>query len=182
MRVLVTFLFTLVLGITLIFTFPKLAINPGKISAGHKKISTDCLKCHTLFRGATEEKCVDCHKSDQIGLLTTTGKPITKDLFTRKPLLATDTTKVLFHQSLTNSDCKSCHILHSVIGQDKEPVKFQHDFLAADMKNECASCHEKNRPNDDLHRNTKDNCNACHTNKAWKPATFDPKKLSAQTS
>ncbi len=60
------------------FVYPHLMVGPGKLIPGHSKLETDCFACHAPFVGSTTERCTTCHKTEQIGKLTTLGQPIQK--------------------------------------------------------------------------------------------------------
>ena len=78
----------------LAFVYPHLMVGPGKLIPGHAKLESDCFACHAAFTGAESQRCVSCHKPEEIGKLTTTGLPV------QKPLTSTP-----FHQKLVSSDC-----------------------------------------------------------------------------
>lgn len=86
----------------LAFVYPHLMVGPGKLIPGHSELETDCFACHAPFFGTTTERCIICHKPDDIGQLTTLGEPI------QKPLTSTP-----FHQKLVKQDCLACHSDHA---------------------------------------------------------------------
>jgi hypothetical protein len=71
----------------LAFVYPNLMVGPGKLIPGHAKLESDCFACHAGFTGAEPERCVSCHKPEEIGKLTTTGSasPETSDVDTVPP-------------------------------------------------------------------------------------------------
>lgn len=62
----------------LAFAYPHLMVGPGKLIPGHAKLESDCFACHAAFTGAESERCVICHKPDEIGKLTSAGLPVQK--------------------------------------------------------------------------------------------------------
>ncbi len=166
MRILVTAVATLALSLAFVFAYPDVAIKPGELSRGHARLSRDCLRCHTLGSGVPVENCTSCHKLADIGRVTTAGAALPDPA---KP-------RVLFHQSLSNPDCAACHVMHATARAKRMPVKFQHGFLAADVRSGCAACHRDQRPRDSLHQQVSGQCAACHSTDGWRPATFDHDK------
>ena len=144
----------------LAFVYPNLMVGPGKLIPGHHKLEGDCFACHQGFRGATAERCTRCHKPVDIGRVTTTGIPVAA---TRKP--------VPFHQKLVRNDCVGCHSDHAGVKRFRPQGRFDHALLLGEGRSECETCHRS--PGDSLHRQITANCGQCHTQKAWKPATFD---------
>ncbi len=139
----------------LMYAFPYVMLNPGKLIEGHQKLDDKCQSCHSPFWGAANSKCISCHKLSEIG----------KDSL---PLGDTNAgkIKILFHQGLTSQKCTSCHSDH----QGRNPMNyigsFKHDLLAENDRNNCSSCHGK--PMDKLHAQISTSCNRCHTTKGWK--------------
>lgn len=150
----------------LAFVYPNLMVGPGKLIPGHKQLETDCFACHTKFSGATSERCVTCHKPEQIGKLTTTGLPIVK------PLAATP-----FHQKLVSQDCIACHSDHAGVKRYRQQGRFDHALLDKGSRAQCQSCHKS--PADSLHQKITGNCSQCHNQDKWVPATFDHGKYFA---
>ncbi len=147
--------------IVLVFVYPHLMISPGPLVKGHADLATDCFACHRPWRGASAELCVDCHKPADIGLRTTLGVALPA-----RPL------KASFHQKLIEQDCMACHSDHlgpKLTQRSRKP--FSHALLVADVQKACGTCHRP--PDDRLHRKVDDGCGACHSQDAWKPATFD---------
>ncbi len=153
------------LGLVLLaIIFPQLMISPGKTIDAHAELTTDCFACHTPFIGSPSEKCVACHKVEEIGKITTKGLPIEKE----KKIVA-------FHQKLIEDDCVSCHSDHKGVQAFRPISHFSHNLLEATLQEQCGSCHSN--PVDDLHRKIKGNCGQCHTQDAWVPATFEHEKF-----
>jgi len=150
----------------LAFVYPHLMVGPGKLIPGHGKLETDCFACHAPLSGATTERCTTCHKQEDIGKLTTLGQTI------QKPLTSTP-----FHQKLLKQDCLACHSDHAGVKRFRTEGRFNHALLQADARKECQSCHKS--PTDSLHQQITGNCNQCHTQQKWVPATFDHDKYFA---
>lgn len=166
MRALVALFATLVFSLILMIEYPDVTIKPGRLSAGHHALDRDCMKCHALFRGAQAEKCVSCHRPEQIGRQRVDGTPVAA-------------TKTPFHQHLARADCAACHAVHLSERTGRAPVTFQHDVLAAAARGDCASCHGERRPADAVHERVGAQCAACHTTHGWRPATFDHRQVAA---
>lgn len=144
----------------LVFAYPHLMIAPGKLIPGHAELETECFSCHTAFSGVPAESCIDCHKPDDIGRLTTKGLKI------QKPLTSTP-----FHQKLVRQECVACHSDHSGVRRFRPTGYFDHSLLDSTSRKECRGCHQS--PRDTLHQQLKDECGQCHNQDRWKPATFD---------
>lgn len=80
-------------------------ISPGKLSAAHAQLSTQCAACHTAVKGIDDAKCISCHADN-------------KALLERQP--------TAFHGIIGN--CASCHIEHK--GMDVNLRKMNHEALA----------------------------------------------------
>ena len=153
----------LIVVTVLVFVYPNLMVGPGKLIPGHRQLETDCFACHQPFAGAASSRCVSCHRPEQIGRLTTTGRPIVK------PLAATP-----FHQKLVSQDCVACHSDHAGVKRFRQQGRFDHALLDKDARAQCQSCHKP--PADTLHRKVSGNCSQCHSQDRWVPATFDHDK------
>jgi hypothetical protein len=140
--------------------WPHLMISPGQPMAAHANIADDCFACHSPFIGATPNQCISCHAVDRIGRETVDGRPITAE---KK--------SVAFHQQLVEEDCLACHSEHRGVQAFRPISRFSHDLLQASTREQCDGCHA--RPADSLHRGVEGDCDTCHTNAAWTPATFD---------
>ena len=150
-------LFILVL---LAIFLPNLMISPGKPIDAHAELATDCFACHTPLMGSTPEKCIACHQVGEIGLKTTTGV-----------VIATEKKNVAFHQKLVEEDCVACHSDHKGVKAFRPISQFSHQLLEPDLQKQCDSCHSN--PGDALHQKITGNCEQCHSENAWVPATFE---------
>ena len=139
---------------------PHLMVSPGKLMDAHLELTTDCFACHTPFRGSSPEKCVICHRVDEIGLLTTKGMPI-----------GGEKKNVSFHQKLIEQDCIACHSDHKGVQAFRPIGQFSHELLDPSIEQQCDGCHSA--PGDSLHQKIRGNCRQCHTQNGWTPATFD---------
>ena len=148
----------------LVFTYADQMVSPGKLIYEHRASETDCFACHTVFLGASSDKCISCHKVADIGVLTTTGIPVVNKK-----------TKVPFHQKLLNDNCIACHSDHLGVAKYRSFQKFSHGLIDAPIREKCIGCHQ--RPTDLIHRQASDKCAQCHGTEKWKPATFDHKLL-----
>jgi len=134
-------------------------IGAGKLSQGHKDLTTDCFACHTAFMGSSSEKCVSCHIVDDIGLKTTKGIEIQRE------------NPVSFHRHLSEENCVACHTDHKGENAYASIQQFSHELLTIPVQNQCDSCHHS--PKDSLHQKIKGNCDQCHDQNQWKPAIFE---------
>ncbi|MCM8857850.1 MAG: cytochrome c3 family protein [Candidatus Thiodiazotropha sp.] len=150
----------LTLLVLLAILIPQFMISPGKPIDAHADLATDCFACHTPFIGSTADKCIACHKVEEIGIKTTQGLPIAKE---KK--------NVAFHQQLIEEDCVSCHSDHKGVQAFRPIGQFSHRLLEPDLQQQCDSCH--NNPGDALHLKIEGNCAECHDQEAWIPATFN---------
>ena len=62
--------------VALAFVYPHLMISPGPLVKGHEELATDCFACHAAWRGASTQRCTECHAVADIGLAATKGVPI----------------------------------------------------------------------------------------------------------
>ncbi|MFC1586608.1 hypothetical protein ACFL5V_13760, partial [Fibrobacterota bacterium] len=137
------------------------------VSTGHEPISNDCFACHTITKGTPDEKCLSCHKLDDIGLRTTNGVRID----------TSEKYSTTFHQYLTDKTCIRCHSDHKGPIGKGQLKSFEHEALKEFGDKECASCHR--RPDDLLHKKVSQSCRQCHNTDKWVPATFQHSKLSS---
>lgn len=148
----------LVAILVLVFVYPGSMVAPGPVSPAHRAVGEDCFACHTLLRGAAAGKCVACHEPSRIGLFTVNGSPI--------PNVSAG-----FHQHLIETDCMACHTEHAGSAVVHPIPEFDHGLLSQDARDQCANCHTA--PGDPFHRSFSGECGTCHSQKAWKPASFD---------
>jgi Class III cytochrome C family len=151
----------LVVLLALAVVYPHLMVSPGPLVKGHEHLATDCFACHAAWRGASTQRCIGCHALADVGLKTTQGVPI-----------PSRSVKVSFHQALTEQDCMACHSDHQGPQLTKRSRKpFAHTLLKVSERQACASCHVA--PKDTMHRAVRVECSQCHSDTAWKPATFE---------
>lgn len=151
----------LVVLVALAFIYPHLMVSPGAVVTAHAEIATDCFACHAPWRGAAASRCVDCHKTPDIGLRTTKGVN----------LKTQGTVKASFHQDLIEQDCMACHSDHQgpkLTHRSRKP--FSHQLLKLATRDNCSACHAA--PKDTVHRDLKVQCSQCHKTQGWKPAQF----------
>lgn len=147
----------------LTFIYPNLMVGPGQLIPGHHALEGDCFACHAVFTGASSDKCASCHKPADIGRLTTTGAPVLKP-----------STSTAFHQDLTSQDCVACHSDHAGVKRFARQRQFDHSLLKQATLTQCQTCHQT--PTDALHKQVTGNCQQCHSQQKWTPATFDHAK------
>jgi hypothetical protein len=147
--------------------YPHVMISPGNLLAAHQHLTTDCFSCHTLFRGTPAEKCMTCHKVEDIGLFDTTGKIIEKE----------GDIRISFHQELINKDCVACHSDHQGIKVYRTIQHFSHELLVPRLRKYCNDCHLN--PGDNLHKVLTGSCSLCHNIDKWAPATFNHELLDS---
>lgn len=155
----------LVILLALVFIYPHLMVSPGPLVPAHAELTTDCFACHAPMRGVASERCSTCHLQADIGVRTTKGLPV-----------PTQKSKVAFHQKLLEKNCTACHTDHAgplLTHRSRKP--FSHALLNAAAAKQCKGCHEA--PQTAMHRDMTGNCDSCHTQKAWKPATFAHDKM-----
>jgi hypothetical protein len=151
------------------FVWPRQMVAPGPLIPAHAHLAKDCFACHAPLRGASAERCIACHKITDIGVRTTKG--VALDPGNRR---------VAFHQFLSQPDCMACHSDHSGPALVKtQRQSFAHELLRPAVRGQCATCHMA--PATALHAKAGSNCAQCHTQKGWKPATFDHARLFALT-
>lgn len=158
-------------------------LAPGPLIGGHKDLEgSACFKCHDAGKGVPDEKCLDCHKDikkfveSKKGFHGLTAESCTKCHSDHKgreyDSVAVDEKKFDHAKSTgyalegkhADLKCTECH-------REKRVKKF---LRPGDVRymgqntTDCRSCHKK----DDIHRfdgkYAKQDCNACHSAKAWK--------------
>ena len=137
---------------------------------GHARL--ECVNCHANTYSGTDKTCYACHEQSFAG---TTDPDHAKGNFSH--------------------DCETCHSITAW-----KPAQFDHNLTrfvltGAHAKVTCLDCHSKGYTgtptacydcHQDKYASTKDpdhtrgnfdhDCTACHSNTAWKPATFDHNK------
>ena len=156
----------MVFGIGLLLISPFYAINPGVLSKGHESLQNDCMSCHTLVQGAVTEKCVACHKQNDIGRVLVSG------------ILATKTNERanLLHKNIKEINCVVCHREHTGESKDLAIKKFSHDIIGSGVKEKCSACHDYQKPKGDFHSELKAECSGCHNTNRWNDAKFNHKQ------
>ncbi len=127
-------------------------LSPGELVTGHQKLNNDCFACHAPFGGIDNQRCITCHKLDEIGRDSSglnAGKP-----------------KLLFHQKLASQSCTACHTDHDGMNPEQPLSGFKHTLLSETVINNCVSCHQK--PADKLHDQLSSTCKSCHQTDGWK--------------
>ena len=153
----------LIILAVLSFVYPHLMVGPGKLIPAHKELSADCFACHIPLMGVKSDRCINCHKPNEIGLFTTKGLTI------KNPSTSTP-----FHQQLISQNCVDCHSDHAGVKRYKKHGDFNHALLKSDTRKQCQNCHQN--PEDSIHNKLNGNCTQCHSQDKWLPATFDHRK------
>ncbi|NOU48332.1 MAG: class III cytochrome C family protein [Bacteroidales bacterium] len=142
--------------ILLIYLFTDIMISPGELVKGHHDLNQKCSSCHELFFGTPNDRCIACHKLDEIG----------------KNADTVEMKKTLFHEFLGNQKCSACHTDHKGINPENQYKGFDHSLLDKTTMNRCGNCHSS--PADSLHTRFTVECSKCHTTGGWKSgAGFD---------
>lgn len=145
------------------YKYPHIMLNPGELIEGHQKLDGNCVSCHELFWGIPNEKCIACHKLDEIG---------------RKADTNASNRKILFHNSLGRQKCTACHTDHKGLNSETAYNAFDHDLLSENIKTRCGDCHIK--PSGKLHEQLSATCSDCHNTKGWKSSVaFDHNAIVA---
>ncbi len=126
----------------------------------HRALETDCLACHSPFRGSRPERCVQCHSPPRSDSVTTQGVAIgeeqnsslsTRIWWRRTVVACRGATRR--RRPFTPSAASPTRCCSLWIGE------------------RCDGCHRG--PQDALHRQISGGCGEFHTQEAWTPATFD---------
>ena len=149
----------------LVFFYPHYMVAPGPLISAHANLETNCFTCHAPLRGPVADLCISCHKVADIGLRTTEGLPVVA----KTPIKS-------FHQGLTAQNCMACHTDHTTpaLTSRTRPL-FSHLLLNPETRENCTSCHTA--PKTAVHSVPPAQCTQCHSQTAWKPATFDHTRL-----
>lgn len=148
---------------TLIAVSPRWAFGPGAMTAGHARLADDCLGCHAPLRGVPASRCLGCHPIEKIGAARAARPEIAR-----------------VHALLAADDCLECHSEHGGPHRSAATPRFTHARLPTTVRSNCTACHRARRPDDERHRQAGESCDACHRTEAWKPASVDHARLSAQ--
>ncbi|MBX2812078.1 MAG: hypothetical protein KTR25_09710 [Myxococcales bacterium] len=139
-------------------------MSPGPLGVDHANISGSCDKCHLMFKGIPDEKCLDCHTVIEELRLDNTG----------------------FHGRFADKPCIECHVdhrgkNHSLVtekarqafdhnltlfalegGHEELECKDCHDRPLTELVGSCANCHE------DPHKSQFGrDCQSCHRALDW---------------
>lgn len=163
MKKLILSFLILITAFIIIYKMPDKTIGPGQLSEGHAKLTDDCFACHSGFMGISGEKCISCHKLNEIGIKKTTGEPF-----------ATVIDLKFSHKEFPTKSCVGCHTDHKGLKPKIALRKFSHEYLPESASTECTSCHKT--PLDTMHRDLGGSCKDCHSTKKWTPATFEHSK------
>jgi len=164
----------IILGISavciwLMYQYPQAMLNPGELIEGHQNLKENCLSCHEPFFGISNKKCITCHKLSDIGKDTINGKGKTAGM-----------EKILFHQSLSDQKCSSCHNDHIGLKPEMHISSFDHGLLSESVISNCTSCHKQ--PSDNLHMQFSSECKSCHNTGGWKSdVKFDHAMINGDT-
>ncbi len=140
-------------------------LSPGPVGASHERISGTCDRCHLVFKGVPDEKCLVCHAAIESRLRSGKG----------------------FHAAERERACVQCHVDHKGAdhpminkaakaafdhGRTTFPLREAHAKLKcaqchnkplAKMKESCLDCHE------DSHKGAVgDRCQDCHGAAGWR--------------
>lgn len=145
--------------VVLMYKYPHAMLNPGELTEGHQKLKDDCFSCHNPFWGIPNDKCIACHKPEDIDK---SSRKLGESVPARK--------KIIFHQFIANHECVLCHTDHNGLKPEMSLDKFNHSVLPANMSINCGSCHD--HPQDNLHKQLTNDCNSCHSIKGWKSSVI----------
>jgi hypothetical protein len=186
--------------LTLGATAARAQISPGELSQQHAFLEgmKNCLRCHDLGEGPSDEKCLACHKEIAVGIdnrcgyhFGVTGKG-RKDCYEcHSEHAGRDFQLVHWPRGVNNFDhletgyelagkhgglkCRDCH-RSDLIVEDMtrfgDQVDVARTFLG--LGTDCVACHANE------HRGQLGNeCLTCHSNDGWKPAAgFDHRKTA----
>ena len=136
---------------------PGSAIQPGELLPAHAALRDSCSACHDPGHGVESARCRTCHTSREIA--------------GRRPELGP------LHQELAALECSTCHAEHAGRLGRAPAARFRHALLPAARRDECALCHARRTPADELHAGLSADAERasgrCHTSEAWTPASFE---------
>ncbi|MBU2511102.1 class III cytochrome C family protein [bacterium] len=144
----------------LTYLFPKEAITPGNLLEKHNQLEVNCLNCHDLFQGPSDEKCIQCHAKEQIGTLNSNNQIVDQ----KKKRLS-------FHAGLASDSCLSCHREHQGGLAAGSTTQFSHELLGIEDTKNCTECHSK--PTNSIHQQSEQPCSQCHQTTNWASTEID---------
>jgi hypothetical protein len=126
-------------------------VSPGKLSAAHAFLESDCSACHTPLHGIEAAKCIACHANNET-------------LLQRQP--------TAFHSSIDQCSA-GCHLEHQ--GAGMRPTAMNHaalawiglgetDASAPQRLLNCATCHATKDRHVGLFGS---DCSLCHGTERW---------------
>ncbi len=169
-------------------------ISPGDLAKVHAHLEgmANCTLCHTLGAKVSNERCLDCHKEIKTRLDENKGFHASVKLKGKNCIIChsdhygrnydiVHLLKEKFDHNETGfklegkhakKSCADCHKKEFI--KNSEIKKKQETFLG--LNDQCMNCHE------DIHQKTLSlNCQNCHNNENFKPATkFDHLKAKYQ--
>ncbi len=137
----------------LIIKFPHTLLSPGELTEGHQDLNNNCFACHTAFQGTPNNKCIFCHKLNEIGLKIDNAA-----------LALTDKT-ASFHEALQAQNCISCHSEHKGLDAQIKKASFDHQLISDSIVSNCLNCHNE-QPNL-FHASLSTSCIHCHNFENW---------------
>jgi len=158
-------------------------VSPGDLHADHARYEglANCTKCHTVGKGVSDAKCLDCHKEiltlrnsnrglhSQPNVRQKTCVSCHSDHHGRNFQMVRFDQKNFQHEQAgyrlegahRKLDCKECHKAGLI--RNKTLAARRNTWLG--LETSCLSCHQ------DTHQGTlKGNCLDCHTMEKFKPA------------
>lgn len=140
-------------------------LSPGPVIEQHAPVEAQCDRCHLVFKGVPNDKCLRCHTTLQTKIAAEVG----------------------YHTTVRDQDCIKCHEDHK--GRDGPSTTqaaldaFDHDSTGFELegahdKLECTDCHKQalgKMPakcagcHEDTHEGTLGSaCAKCHDSLDWK--------------
>ena len=173
-------------------------ISPGELSQPHAFLEgmRQCLKCHDLGKGPSDQKCLECHKEIATGIdsrqgyhyrITSAGKRECYDCHSEHAgrgfqlihwpngINSFDHEQTGYelagkHGSLKCRDCHRSDLIREDLSAYGDHVNANRTFLG--LHTACLDCHSNE------HRGQlSTECTVCHSNDSWKPSLgFDHAK------
>ncbi|WP_170291818.1 cytochrome c3 family protein [Heliobacterium mobile] len=133
---------------------PESFYSPGHLAQAHAETVQGCDDCHTPWSNVESENCTtaNCHSREMM------NKQMTGEL-------------LAYHDSKNGSDCIDCHREH--FGTTAN-ISSRFDHSLPNIEQSCDQCHRWPKGHETFGKS----CAACHTVKAWKPATFSHDNLA----